>query len=53
VTDKGGDITAVQVLYIVDPSLVTYARYVSASNPSTTVGWWNKSRALVGMAYSF
>ncbi len=53
VADKGGDITAIQVLYIVDPSLVTYARYVSASNPNTTAGWWNKSRVLIGMEYGF
>lgn len=53
VTDKGGHISAVQALYIVDPSLVVFGRYVKASNPATTAGWWNKSRVLLGLEYAF
>ncbi|MCW7542036.1 porin [Aquabacterium sp. A7-Y] len=53
VTDNGGHISAVQALYILDPSLVVYARYVRASNPATTAGWWNKSRVLLGLEYAF
>jgi predicted porin len=52
-TDVGGNITAVQALYMVDPAVATYARYVKASNPSTTQGWWNKSRILLGFEYYF
>lgn len=52
-TDQGGSMAAAQVLYVLDPALVVYARYVKASNPATTVGWWNKSRTLLGMEYSF
>ncbi|AKJ31615.1 porin [Caldimonas brevitalea] len=53
VTDNGGHISAAQALYIVDPALVVYARYVKASNPATTAGWWNKSRILLGLEYAF
>ncbi|MDB5847364.1 MAG: outer rane porin protein, partial [Rhodoferax sp.] len=53
VTDHGGNITAVQALYMVDPAIATYARYVKASNPATTQGWWNKSRILLGFEYYF
>jgi hypothetical protein len=52
-TDAGGHITAFQILYVVDPTLVAYARHVSASNPATTVGWWNRSRVLLGVEYYF
>jgi predicted porin len=51
--DEGGDMTALQALYILDPSAVAYVRFVDASDPNTTVGWWNQSRVLIGMEYYF
>ena len=53
VIDNGGNMTAAQILFNIDPSLITYARYVTATDPNTTAGWWNKSRVLLGMEYYF
>jgi predicted porin len=52
--DEGGTLTAVQALYILDPSAVAYVRYVTNDEPTTTAAWGNRdNRILIGMEYYF
>jgi predicted porin len=55
VDESEGNMTAVQALYLADPSAVFYARYVTASDyeSSASVVSGYKNRLLIGLEYYF